>query len=203
MLTKRYHWKLENGLSSLQARLAPGSARTGAANGARVFASSVRWLALAGAAALLFAACSARPSPERMYSLGETADLDGWRVTVHGFAVLPSHPVVQPRPGQVLCAVEVTLENASGQIRYVMPERQMLLETEGRTFALDRDASLLAARLRQWIVPEGELSVNEIARGAASYQIPLESQDARWTFRSGLLPWSPRATFMLGSAAAP
>jgi hypothetical protein len=152
---------------------------------------------------LLATTCSTPPSSQRLYAIGETAELDGWRITVHSFAALPPNPVFKPQPGQMLCSVEVTLQNASGQIRFVMPERQMLLEAQGHTYALDRDAALVAARLRQWIVPEGELSVNETARGAASYQIPQQSQDVHWTFRSGLLPWSRYVTFALGDAAAP
>jgi len=206
-LRTKYHGaQLHKALQWLRPELARGSSRISAADGSRLCSAAGRWLALGGVAALLLlfaTACSAPPSSQRLFAIGETAELDGWRITVQRFTVLPSHPVFQPQPGQVLCAVEVTLQNASGRIRFVMPERQMLLEAQGRTYALDRDATLLAARLRQWIVPEGELSVNETARGAASYQIPLQSQDVRWTFASGLLPWSERATFSLGDTAAP
>ncbi len=125
--------------------------------------------------------------------------MDGWRVTVHNFLVLPPAEWRPPAPGHVFCAVEVTLENLSGQIRFFMPEKQMtLVDQDGTSYALDHTGGVVAARTYGWTVPDGEMSVGESAHGAATYQIPSDSGELRWLFRSSLFPWAPNLTFVLG-----
>lgn len=152
---------------------------------------------------LVCAGCAKQPAATRLYAIGETAEVAGWRVTVHSFSALPADEWRQPRPGQAFCAVELTLENASRTIRFMMPEKQTLLESAGHSYPPDVAATVLAQRERQWTVPEGEMDVGQQARGAVAYQIPAGSQDVHWTFRSGLLPWSPRVTFDLGTLPQP
>jgi hypothetical protein len=165
---------------------------------------SNRAAALVALALLLACAgCLAQPAATRLYPIGETAEVAGWRVTVHSFSVLPADEWRQPQPGQTFCAVELTLENASRTIRFIMPEKQALLESAGRSYPPDVAATVLAQRERQWTVPEGEMDVGQQARGAVAYQIPARSQDVRWTFRSSLLPWSPCVTFDLGKPPQP
>ncbi len=143
--------------------------------------------------------CTRLPGAENRYAPGQTVDLDGWRVTVHGLLVLPPDEWRQAAPGHVFCAVEVTLENLSGQIRFFMPEKQMtLLDEDGKSYTLDQSAGVVAARTHGWTVPDGEMSVGESAHGAASYQIPLDAGELRWLFRSSLFPWAPNLTFVLG-----
>ena len=126
-------------------------------------------------------------------------DVDGWRVTVHDLYVLPPDPWRQPAPGYVYCAVEITLENLSGQIRFFMPEKQMtLVDQDDRSYTLDHTAGVVAARTHGWTVPDGEMSLGEEAHGAATYQIPSDSGELRWLFRSSLFPRAPSLTFMLG-----
>jgi hypothetical protein len=148
-------------------------------------------------------ACVRQPASTRLYAIGETAEVDGWRITVHGFQALPADRYYPPAEAYSLCAVELTLENASRLIRFMMPEKQMLLESDGRAYAPDRNASVMAARLHGWMVPEGELNLGAKVHGAASYQIPSASQDVRWTFRAGLFPWSRSVTFVLGKLPTP
>lgn len=150
------------------------------------------------AALLLAVSCIRRPGTVRSYAIGETAELEGWRVTVESFSMLPPDAAFQPAAGHVLCSVELTLENASERIRFMMPEKQMRLVCGGRTYLLDQNAAVISARLRQWMVPEGQMSPGSKAHGAASYQIPEEPEEAQWTFYAGLFPWSPRVTFALG-----
>ena len=159
-----------------------------------------RWIArsIVPLALVLAVSCTRAPSPARLYAIRETAELEGWRVTVDSFSVLPPDAAFQPETGQVLCSVELTLENHSGQIRFMMPEKQMRLVSGGRTYALDQSAAVMSARLRQWMVPEGEMSLGIRTHGAASYQVPHGAEDVRWTFFTGLFPWSPSVTFVLG-----
>jgi hypothetical protein len=125
-------------------------------------------------------------------------------VTVHSFTELPADDWRQPAPGHVLCAVEVRLENRSDQIRFFMPEKQMtLVDAQGRSYALDHTARVVAAKTRGWLVPEGELSVSEIAHGAAAYQIPTQAGGVRWVFRSNLFPWAPQVIVFLGEPSTP
>jgi hypothetical protein len=148
---------------------------------------------------LTSAACARTPQTAHLFAADKTAAIDGWRVTVHSFVTLPAEQWRQPAQDYVFCAVELTLENTSGRIRYVMPEKQMLLvDRDGRTYAPDHDAAVTAARARQWLLPEGELSVGGKTHGATAYQIPTDTQDLRWVFRTGLLPWAKTATFALG-----
>jgi len=146
--------------------------------------------------------CARQPATARLYALGQTVDVDGWRITVHGLSALPAEAGRAPRPGQVFCTVEVTVENVSDRIRFVMPEKQMQLADASQVYVLDHDASVLAARTRQLLPPEGEVGVGAQVHGAASYQIPRTAQGLRWVFRSGLLPWSPAVEFTLGALQA-
>jgi hypothetical protein len=132
---------------------------------------------------------------------GQPVDVDGWRVTVHRLYVLPPDQWRQAAPGHALCAVEVTLENLSDQIRFFMPEKQMtLIDQNGKSYALDHTAGVVAARTYGWTVPDGEMSPGEKAHGAATYQIPADAGQLRWLFRSSLFPWAPNLTFALGDA---
>jgi len=163
-------------------------------------AKSIAFEALLGLALMaLSAACARQPTAGHLYAVGETAEVDGWRVTVHSFSALATDQWHVPAEGQLFCAVELTLENNSGQIRFVMPEKQMMLfDGSGRVYVPDRNAAVMAARSRQWIVPEGELSIGERPYGAAAYQVPSGSQGMRWVFCSSLWPWARRVTFVLG-----
>ncbi len=148
---------------------------------------------------LLWSSCTRPPGTDKWYSPGQTVELDGWRVTVHDLYVLPPDQWRQPAPGYVYCAVEVTLENVSGQIRFFMPEKQMtLVDQDDNSYTLDPTAGVVAARTHGWTVPDGEMSGDEEAHGAATYQIPSDSGGLRWLFRSSLLPWAPKLTFALG-----
>ncbi len=152
---------------------------------------------------LLLAACTARSTTEPLYALGETAEVDGWQVTVHGFSLVAGDSWRQPTAGHVFCAVELTLKNTSSQIRFVMPERQMqLLTASNHGYGPDYEAGVMAARSRQWFVPEGEVDGGIELHGAAAYEIPNDSQGLRWVFRSGLFPWSKRVVFALGELPA-
>jgi len=125
--------------------------------------------------------------------------LEGWGITVHNLSRLSPDQWNQPSKGHVFCIVELTLENRSGQIRYFMPEKQMfLMDGAGRVYPPDHTAGVVAARQQDWTVPDGEMSVGEIAHGAGSYEIPSDVTELRWVFRSGLFPWSPEVTFTLG-----
>ncbi len=150
------------------------------------------------AALLLAVSCIRQPGIVRIYAIGETAELEGWKVTVESFSMLSPDAAFQPAAGHVLCSVELTLENESERIRFMMPEKQLRLVTGSRTYLLDQNAAVMSARLRQWMVPEGGMSPGSEAHGAASYQIPEGTEDAQWTFYAGLFPWSPSVTFALG-----
>ncbi len=159
---------------------------------------------IALACVLACVTCARSPGAPQLYAIGDTVDVDGWRVTVHSFSELPTDEWRQPAPGQVLCAVEVRLENVSDQIRFFMPERQMtLLDAQGRSYALDHTARVVAATIHGWLVPEGELSVGQRAHGAAGYQIPSQAGEVRWVFRSNLFPWAPQVIFALGELSNP
>lgn len=149
--------------------------------------------------ACLSTTCTKQPATEHLYAPGETVEIDGWQVTVHSFSILLPDPWHQPQEGHVFCAVELTLQNSSGQIRYIMPEKQMtLLDGNGHAYALDSRASVMAARLHNWFAPQGGFDPGQKAYGAAAYQVPANARNLRWTFRGGLLPWSRNAVFTLG-----
>jgi hypothetical protein len=159
---------------------------------------------IALACVLVCMACARSPGSPQLYAIGDAVDVDGWRVTVHSFSELPADEWRQPAPGQVLCAVEVRLENLSDQIRFFMPERQMiLLDAQGRSYTLDHTARVVAATTHGWLVPEGELSVGQSAHGAAAYQIPSQAGEVHWVFRSNLLPWAPQVIFVLEEPSTP
>ena len=163
--------------------------------GASVQLSIVALLAVA----LLLSCCGHSPVLRPRYAPDQTAELQGWRITVHGLTALPADPLRQPTPGHQLYAVELTLENTDQRIRYVMPERQMaILDDSGRSFAPDYIAEVVAARTQGWTVPAGEIKSGQKAYGAASYQIPDSSRELRWVFCAGLLPWAPSVVFELG-----
>lgn len=145
-------------------------------------------------------ACASLPSTQQDYAVGQVVDADGWRLTLHGLALLPGDEWRQPDPGHAFCAVEVTLENLSSRIRYFMPERQMVVvDGTGQEYSMDHQAGVVSARTRGWTAPEGAFSVGGLAHGAIAYQLPVDSQDLRWVFRSGLLPSAEHVTFWLGS----
>ncbi len=157
------------------------------------------WLHLALILAL--AACEKPPTTQQAYAVGQPAELDGWKITVHGLSRLEGDDWHQPADGHIFCAVELTLENTTGRIRYVMAEKQtQLLDSAKHPYAASRDAGVMAARSRQWYPPQGEVGVGKVLHGATAYEIPADAQGLRWTFRTGLLPWSKTVVFALGNA---
>jgi len=163
----------------------------------------VRCMLLLACVGPVAAACASLPSVEKDYAVGEAAEADGWRLTLHSLVLLPGDRWRQPDPGKVFCAVEVTLENLSRGIRYFMPERQMVLvDGAGKVFSLDHQAGVVSARTRGWTAPEGAFSAGTLAHGAVAYELPKDAQDLRWVFRSSLLPWAEHVTFWLGSCPA-
>jgi hypothetical protein len=144
-------------------------------------------------------ACRATNATETRYVIGQTAEVDGWRITVHGFTLLSAEGGHTPGRDRVFCAVEVTVANASNHIRYVMLERQMLLlDAGGHTYAVDQDAGVVAARTRQWLPPDGEFVPGWSSHGSAAYSIPVAGGEWQWVFRAGLFPWSHRVVFAIG-----
>jgi hypothetical protein len=159
-------------------------------------------LALLLATTALSASCGRLPATPAVCEIGQTAEIDGWSVTVLSFAALPADEWRRPDEGKIFCAVEMVVENSSECIRYVMPERQMtVLDEQGRRYSPDQDASVIAARTLAWLVPEGEFAAGASAHGAASYQIPSASESLIWVFRSSLFPWARQVTFMVGDAS--
>jgi hypothetical protein len=151
---------------------------------------------------LVLIACSRESTSPQPYALGETAEVDGWKITVHSLSPVAGDEWHQPAAGHIFVAVELTLENTSGRIRYMMPEKQMyLLDAAGHVISTGRQAGVMVARSRQWYVPQGEVEAGEVLHGAAAYEIPVDSQGLRWTCRSGLLPWSKSVVFVLGEVS--
>jgi len=148
--------------------------------------------------------CAPRRPPEAHWHVNESAESQGWRVSVAGLATLPPDPHRRPQDGHAFVSVHLRLENETTATRYVMPERQMtLLDGDGHVYAPDRDAAVVAARAFQWLIPEGAFPPGAIAEGAVSYQIPLAAQDVRWVFRTSLLPGAQSITFLLGDMPWP
>jgi len=153
--------------------------------------------------ALVLAACTGPAKTQESFAVGQTAEVDGWRITVHSFSLVEGDQWHQPADGHVFCTVELTLENASSRIRYVMAEKQVhLLDSANHALAIDREAGVMAARSRQWYPPQGEVGIGKALYGAASYEIPAYSEGLRWSFRGGLLPWSKIVVFVLGEIPA-
>jgi hypothetical protein len=149
-------------------------------------------------------ACARSPGSPQAHRIGQHVGVEGWQVTVHSFSEIPGDEWRRPTPGHIFCAVEVTVENRSDQIRFFMPERQMtLVDDQARTYSLDHAAGVVAAKAQGWLVPEGEISIGEKAHGAAAYQIPSQASGLRWVFRTSLLPWAQQVTFVLGDLARP
>ena len=165
-----------------------------------------RWQALARCVVLLLplclilCACAQESGSEVEHLIGQTVKADGWQLTLHSFTGLSPDQWRQPAPGHSFCSVDLTLENFSDQIRYMMPERQMLLlDGEGNRYALHHPAGVLAARERGWTVPEGQFDPGKPVRGAVSYEIPSGAEDLRFVFRVSLWPWTREAWFLLGA----
>lgn len=151
---------------------------------------------------LILVACGKSSSTQTLYTAGQTAQVDGWQVTVHGLFPVQGDEWHQPAEGHIFCAVQLTLENTTKRIRYVMPEKQMqLLDAANHAFAPGRAAGVMAARSQQWYVPQGEVGPGQVLQGAAAYEIPADCRGLRWVFRSGLWPWSKTAVFVLGDVA--
>jgi len=145
--------------------------------------------------------CTGSSDPGIEWQLGQSPESEGWRVTVHSLSPLPNDPYRQPSNGRVFVAVQLTLENHSPRIRYVMPEQQMILvDGDNHAYAPDREAAVIAARTLGWLIPEGEFPPGAIGKGAISYQIPIGTKDLRWVFHTALCPAAPTMTFALGDA---
>lgn len=151
---------------------------------------------------LLLALTGCRRAPAVTAALGEAAEVDGWRVTVHSAGTVTPDPYHPPEPGHVFFSVELTLENRSGAIRFFMPEKQMrLVDASGTAYPVHPTAAVAVARQSGWVAPDGEMSAGEEAHGAASYQVPEGAQGLRWVLTSGLLPGSPTIEVPVGDAA--
>jgi hypothetical protein len=169
--------------------------------GHRLCAQFIVFTFICGALLASSSSCARSRTPEPRLVVGQTTEVEGWRITVHSFVRLAATEDRLPSPDYLFCSVEVTLENHSDAIRFFMPERQMTLtDANGSVYELDHNASVAAAQSRQWTVPDGEISIGETAHGAASYQIPADARELSWVFSSSLFPGTRQLTFELGDA---
>ena len=61
----------------------------------------VRCMLLLACVGPVAAACASLPSVEKDYAVGEAAEADGWRLTLHSLVLLPGDRWRQPDPGKV------------------------------------------------------------------------------------------------------
>lgn len=114
--------------------------------------------------------------------------MEGWKLTVKSVRWLAADAYRKPSAGHGFLAVEITLENTTDGIRYIMPERQMLLlDPQGNELQPHPTAGVLAAREQGWLVVQGEIGPGQSVAGAVSYEAPLGLSGWRWVFRPRLL----------------
>jgi hypothetical protein len=130
-------------------------------------------------------------------------EIDGWKLTVNGAHWLEPDPYRKPSAGHAFLAIELTLENITKGIRYVMPERQMLaLGPDGDSLQPHPTAGVLAAKQQAWLVVQGEIGPGQVLTGAVSYEVPLDLSGWQWVFRPQLLGSSTEAVLNLEDLAA-
>lgn len=137
---------------------------------------------------LVLAACSPRQPTVVNLAPGATVEMEGWKLTVKSVRWLAADAYRKPSAGHGFLAVEITLENTTDGIRYIMPERQMLLlDPQGNELQPHPTAGVLAAREQGWLVVQGEIGPGQSVAGAVSYEAPLGLSGWRWVFRPRLL----------------
>ncbi len=133
--------------------------------------------------------CRSRSTSSLAIEVGQPVELGAWRLIVHSVTTLTADPWRQPEQGMQFLAIELTVENTSANIRYMMPENQMLLVgPNGDRAPLDASAGVLAARQSQWMVVQGEIGPGRLLHGGVSYEVPADLSGWRWVFRPELLP---------------
>jgi len=169
-------------------------------NGRRFLYAALCWLLVS----MCCLGCTASSDPATEGQLNESAQSEGWRVTVISLWALPADTYRQPLDGHIYVAVQLKLENESPQTRYVMPKQQMtLFDGDAHAYEPDPEAAVIAARALHWLIPEGEFAPGAVGKGAISYQVPIGTQDLRWVFRTNLYPGAATVTFVLGDAPRP
>ena len=137
---------------------------------------------------LVLWACAARGPTAVDLELGRPMELEGWMLTVKSVRWLDSDVYRKPSSGHGFLAVELALENTTAGIRYVMPERQILvLGPDGSVLQPHPSAGVLAAKQRGWLVVQGEIDPGQTLAGAVSYEVPLDLSGWQWVFRPRLL----------------
>ena len=137
---------------------------------------------------ILLSGCAPRSPTVVDLVLGQPAEVHGWTLTVHSVRWLTPDSYRQPSSGHGFLAVELTLENSTENISYVMPERQTLaLGPDGESLQPHPSAGVLAAREQGWLVVQGEMGPGQVLTGAVSYELPLDLSGWRWVFRPQLL----------------
>lgn len=147
---------------------------------------------------LTLSSCAPRSPTAVDLEPGQPVELDGWKVTVNSVRWLTPDRYRKPSSGHEFLAVELTLENTTDDVRYVMPERQMLmLAAGGRSLQPHPSAGVLAVREQGWLVVQGEIGPGQTLTGAVCYEVPLDLGGWRWVFRPRLLGSRTEAVLVL------
>lgn len=118
-----------------------------------------------------------------VYAVGDTADLDGIKVTLNEVTVQEPTQFFKPDPGKKFLIADVTVENTTSAEVSISSALQMDLQDDtGQTYTIDIMATA-ARNQNSEQTPDGTIPAGEKLRGNIGYQVPEDAAGLRWIYK--------------------
>jgi len=117
---------------------------------------------------------------KKTYAVGETAELNGLKVTVNEVKPVEGNQVMKPEAGKQFIVVNVTFENTTAKDVPVSSMLQMELKDDtGQAYSIDIGAMTVAGGKQ----PDGTIVAGDKLRGPIGYQVPVGAKGLQWIFK--------------------
>ena len=123
------------------------------------------------------------PAAKQSYQVGETAELNGLKITVNEAKESAGNQSIKPEAGKHFIIINVTVENTTDKDVSMSSALQMELKDDtGQAYDLDYGATSVPGGKN----PYGNIAPGDKVRGPLGYQIPKEAKGLRWIFKDVL-----------------
>jgi hypothetical protein len=142
-------------------------------------ASSPAGAASPDASPVLAASTDAAPT-KQSYAVGETAELNGIKVTLNEVKQVEGNQVFKPEAGKRFIVINATFENTTDKEVPISTLAQMELKDEtGQAYTIDIGATSSVDGKQ----PDGMIAPGDKVRGPVGYHVPTDAKGLQWIFK--------------------
>lgn len=128
-------------------------------------------------------AATEAPAVPASYAVGETAELNGLKITVNEFKEVEGTQFMQPEEGKRFLVVDVTFENTGSDAATVSSIMNMELKDDtGQSYNIDLGATTAS----EGKSPDGTIVAGDKLRGQVGYQVPTDATGLQWIFKEAI-----------------